>query len=996
MNSARERERLNINRSLLTLGRVIKILKEQSEKGNKKSGSVRIPYRDSKLTRILQESLGGRCKTLIIATLSPSVLSIEESLSTLHYAQSANGIINKPISNSKMSVGSMSFHDTASTSSDPNAVDTWQEMECRLEYMQNQVEEAQAALARKHLQQQELLDRAEKAEGDVLLKQNELDEANLEKTRLKDVAEKERAQRRELAKLQHETEIALKKTKAILDATQHTEDCLTKEANVILISLEESIKDGDKLHSELFEAREDMVQKRDATKSFHVATASLLSNIIAKLDNLSSLEKANKNNLSTLAASGNEREKVALERTIDLITKISSDVQTMTLTIEDHVDGDEGMGRVLDEMVIEVANKASATKVSIAEGEEALSRAFNDAHRRLEDYSTQINSMNSKFLDSSERIASSIESRIMESKEKVSAFVSSASKAMGEIKDTSAKSSEELGSILQTILDNTTFASSSIVRQANDGNFALNSALGIFESKRNFDEMEVDLQGQDRLMKGDGKAHVEEIANLRHVIESQRESFAKAAINQANQQNEALSQIFSGVQRMVDEQMSQLKEANEKQFNSFNAMNDNMLEVSDMTNTSAHKIFTSVDGYTTALQQKVIDARINDELVGTAAKKASNTFNDISNATHAHKCDIDAVVTIGTGHVEDLTKSNEALVASINEMETAGQNTSIFMDTRVASEAKSGIETLNQCTNDLSTFASDTILKCVENDIKTMEKPRAEWKATTESSVDNIESVVKESSERLSKVMVAQTSTAKELSTLVDSTHGVFVKNAANTLREEMDNHERGIMSVAEDHSSKANEFVSLSAVGVQATQVEIDTFADKTMKYDEEVAPLIHRNNIEYNSQFTSTPSEDFIIQSIVLPPEDLRKFEITEVAEMAEAAEVIEVNPIKEIRRDEEISVVTSKTEAMSSTSDVTSQVNVLPRPPMFINNTAIVGKENENNRKNAQNNARSRSRSRSRPSKDRAHKKRAQSRTKQNSARKRIPTMKTPTKA
>ena len=74
-------------------------------------------------------------------------------------------------------------------------------------------------------------------------------------------------------------------------------------------------------------------------------------------------------------------------------------------------------------------------------------------------------------------------------------------------------------------------------------------------------------------MKGDGKAHVEEIANLRHVIESQRESFAKAAIKQANQQNEALSQIFSGVQRMVDEQISQLKEANEKQFNSFNAMN---------------------------------------------------------------------------------------------------------------------------------------------------------------------------------------------------------------------------------------------------------------------------------------------------------------------------------------------------------------------------------------------------------------------------------------
>jgi len=72
----RERERSNINRSLLTLGRVILMLKEQCENG-KKSSNIRIPYRDSKLTRLLQKSLGGKCKTLVIATLSPSVVSME-------------------------------------------------------------------------------------------------------------------------------------------------------------------------------------------------------------------------------------------------------------------------------------------------------------------------------------------------------------------------------------------------------------------------------------------------------------------------------------------------------------------------------------------------------------------------------------------------------------------------------------------------------------------------------------------------------------------------------------------------------------------------------------------------------------------------------------------------------------------------------------------------------------------------------------------------------
>ena len=100
---ARDRERMNINRSLLTLGRVVKMLKDQSGKGSKASNNVRIPYRDSKLTRILQQALGGNSKTVIVATLSPSVTAIEESISTLNYAQAAHGIINKPVSASYMS-----------------------------------------------------------------------------------------------------------------------------------------------------------------------------------------------------------------------------------------------------------------------------------------------------------------------------------------------------------------------------------------------------------------------------------------------------------------------------------------------------------------------------------------------------------------------------------------------------------------------------------------------------------------------------------------------------------------------------------------------------------------------------------------------------------------------------------------------------------------------------------------------------------------------------
>ncbi|XP_062594579.1 kinesin-like protein KIF14 [Saccostrea cucullata] len=89
----RLREGANINKSLLTLGKVISSLSEQSIMGSKKKKSF-IPYRDSVLTWLLKESLGGNSKTAMIATISPSHLHIEETLSTLRYAKQARAIVN--------------------------------------------------------------------------------------------------------------------------------------------------------------------------------------------------------------------------------------------------------------------------------------------------------------------------------------------------------------------------------------------------------------------------------------------------------------------------------------------------------------------------------------------------------------------------------------------------------------------------------------------------------------------------------------------------------------------------------------------------------------------------------------------------------------------------------------------------------------------------------------------------------------------------------------
>jgi len=92
----RLKEGCAINKSLTVLGQCISTL---ADKASGKAQGVVVPYRDSALTRILQNALGGNSKTIMVCALSPASINYEETLSTLRYADRAKKIKNKAIIN---------------------------------------------------------------------------------------------------------------------------------------------------------------------------------------------------------------------------------------------------------------------------------------------------------------------------------------------------------------------------------------------------------------------------------------------------------------------------------------------------------------------------------------------------------------------------------------------------------------------------------------------------------------------------------------------------------------------------------------------------------------------------------------------------------------------------------------------------------------------------------------------------------------------------------
>lgn len=86
-----QQESININKDLFVLGKVISSLAEKTKASRSK---VHVPYRDSKLTRLLRDSLGGNCCTVMVACVSPTQKNLDESVNTLRYAERTRTITN--------------------------------------------------------------------------------------------------------------------------------------------------------------------------------------------------------------------------------------------------------------------------------------------------------------------------------------------------------------------------------------------------------------------------------------------------------------------------------------------------------------------------------------------------------------------------------------------------------------------------------------------------------------------------------------------------------------------------------------------------------------------------------------------------------------------------------------------------------------------------------------------------------------------------------------
>ncbi|KAE9396081.1 kinesin 2 [Gymnopus androsaceus JB14] len=244
----RAREAGMINQSLLTLGRVINALVEKAQ---------HVPYRESKLTRILQDSLGGRTKTSIIATVSPARSNLEETLSTLDYAMSARSIRNKPEINQRMTRNSLLKEYIAEierlkadvlATREKNGIffsdETWAQMDAERELRETEIEEAKKQVEIIENQMRVVREEFEQSIGLLMKRDTELKET---KQRLENTEEELTERKEELKGVK----VALEEEIVVRQAHQKTESALDTVAGGLKSVAKESIQDVSGLFQKL-------------------------------------------------------------------------------------------------------------------------------------------------------------------------------------------------------------------------------------------------------------------------------------------------------------------------------------------------------------------------------------------------------------------------------------------------------------------------------------------------------------------------------------------------------------------------------------------------------------------------------------------------------------------------------------------------------------------------------------------------------------------------
>ena len=819
-------------------------------------------YSDSKLTRCLQEALGGRCKTVLVATISPSITAIEESISTLNYAHSANGIINKPVSSSSIGFGDYNMPSNVDTNSPPT-IESWQEMEMRLQYMQTQVDEAQAALARKHIQQQDLQDRAEKAEGFLLETRQQLYDANKDIKSLKQVVETETTRRKNTEKELHETQINLKKTELTLKATQETESSLTVEAQTLISKLEEIVSDRNDLHSLVVSQRDQESSRRKATKEFHEAGLVVLNNIESSFTNLSTSIEASQSSTIKIASLNHEVGRHAVSETQKIISDIAKNVSCVTESIKSQLTGEQGIVPTVDNGTTSVLGAIHLANKELNEGEK-ISEKYNESmRRRLDDCAKQLDEEASSIKASTGEALQSFESKVVDSKNALSNLVMRLKNSLSNLSEAKAEKASALDVLVGQWRDQSLASSKVALDVTTVGSTSLKNSIDEFQSgMQNHDEMKKSLDDQKTFLDGEGSAHAKLIDKQGTLVNEHRQKLAESNDTQAKLRNAVMQSIMSGMQALVSSEIQKLATTQANHFQVLEKDGTHLANVNEKVTHSAKQIVENVQSTNQLVSDKASIVHSNDLKASQAMASTQSTLEEVMSSSTAHHDLTTDFAMKSLATVSEMKQLDSQNSDVIKMAERDGKACATSLVNSVFKPTSADMKQTLQSSMSTMTIVKNHFVPSVNADIDGLSITRKEIAKKMNDKLESASTQLSAMAGQVTSIANSQHDIAKKLGDKTVTTSNTHTNESMPYYYAELDTGKDKLVSTMTNFAQESAQTISEGKGHGSVVKESMEDFAHNKMQCTKSVDTVPPRKECEFSRNLSSTPAEDEILK--------------------------------------------------------------------------------------------------------------------------------------
>jgi hypothetical protein len=826
-----------------------------------------IVNRDSKLTRILQESLGGRCKTCLIATISPSVTAIEESMSTLNYAQAANGIVNKPITTSFLSASSsiaMDHHKpSGGGKNEAGAVEHWRDMECRLEYMKAQVEEAQQALARKHLQQQELVEKGERAHEARQQAEAQYNEAKQENNVLREeilehVAEKETLSQ-ELAK----TQKTLKETNAILRATQHTESCLAKEANHLIQALKKSIQDGNDIHFQLLQKRDEDIERKRATSTFNESVVVVFEDISKVLDGLSSVQKDFGESISDSTRMTCNRLNQFLNKHQQSIEGLSKHVQDTSSTLKAHMEDENGIMPTVQATTASVRVKTKKGAEILRHGEKNMVSSFRSIRDHLEASAQHLKELDTGCNEASTKMLKNLSEKLLHTEHMLQVLVAAASTTLAKRKEERTRSSEALQNLVEVWQTSSRDSTSSVMAQSDSQSSQVLETLQMLMAEMSrHDEIDQHLAKQRAFLKETDIQHTAVLQKQSQLLSSQKQTFDVSQQRNKEFCDQFMSNVMGGVQDLIQNQMEVITKQSKEDYDSFVSGNEEMVRVHTGVHASSQNILSTIASTNQHLQTNFQVVRENESKASTVLQQTNTVFDDIRDSCANHQSLVKKNAQAVDGMLRDSQATDfKALEQLDQDLQRDGQACGNFVIGDIHDEMKQGFNQLLESTAATSSFVNSDVIRGTKDFVtSSIEKPLGNLVNTMKETMEEVAVEVQDGNEKIRTLATEHCELVASMDVHVDS----FVKQVGECVSEQrsiVSEHEATFQNAIEDHEGTVLDNVSTMKSLSSKCESTVSHFSHEVIRPHEHPAEIAEKENPVYSEHLSKTPASKVIL---------------------------------------------------------------------------------------------------------------------------------------